>query len=368
MMKRLVMAGLLLAGLVLAVGGPCLAAWEGIFVDFSNCVAIDNSLALGGSMLPHISHFDYSNQALKYVYYDGGAWNTEVVDIGGNGLKSSLGLNSSDQAHISYLQQGSLMYARRSGGTWQIQMVIANAEAPDASTALALDLSGAPHLAYAGGLPLDGETVNSAQSGVYYVTQAGSTWSVDPVGITGSSVDLALDPTGNPVISFITAPDRGEEYGRIAVARKGSAGWIVDRFDTGSLVGGETAVAVDPGGRIHVAYRDLPNGTIRYALFDGQNWGLQVASVVGGQEEGVDLAVTALGEPHIAFASPGMVNYAYPAGAGWITEVAAPGTAPALAVDPLGRPHLAYGQAAGDRVPLPWPIQDCQVLKYSLRR
>ncbi len=77
--------------------------WHIQTVDSPGNVGLSTSVALDDSGYAHISYWDYSNGDLKYAAWDGSSWNTQTADSAGyvRGY-TSLALDSSGDAHISY--------------------------------------------------------------------------------------------------------------------------------------------------------------------------------------------------------------------------------------------------------------------------
>jgi hypothetical protein len=116
------------------------------------------SLALDSQEFPHISYYDESEKDLKYVSWNGTAWNTETVHATGNvGKFPSLVINADDQPYIGYydVTDKELRFATKFPGStrWEIHTV-------DSSTtknswcgageyvSVALDQNGHPAMAY----------------------------------------------------------------------------------------------------------------------------------------------------------------------------------------------------------------------------
>jgi hypothetical protein len=99
---------------------------------------------------PVVAYFDESNDAVKFAYRDGGAWQLETaVPVSGTvtALALELGLDSRTRARITYVTDaGDLMLAILDGGTWETAPV-ASGVATDPN-AVSLDLDARPHVAY----------------------------------------------------------------------------------------------------------------------------------------------------------------------------------------------------------------------------
>jgi hypothetical protein len=77
-------------------------------------------------------------------------WDIQIVDSEKNvGRCTSIALDSSNNAHISYLDWvENLKYARSTGSSWSIQTVDSEGGDISGGTSIALDSSGLPHISY----------------------------------------------------------------------------------------------------------------------------------------------------------------------------------------------------------------------------
>ncbi len=363
-MQRWILGTLLAVLLLPLAANVAWAGWEGKFADDSNCVAVNPRIDLDGVMYPHISHYDVSNQSLKYIFYDGGNWNSVLIDPGHSGRVSDLVYDVNGNVHLAYVRDDGLGYGIRASGVWNYGLLVSNLEAGESSTALAVDSMGVPHLAYASNL--DG--------GVMYLTYNGADVVVENLNMAGTNVAIGVDSLGNPAIAFVTLPGRRETYGHLVCFRRVDGEWLSQAVDTGVQVYGAIDMEVDSGGRIHIVYRNWLDSELRHALFDGRNWGLQSVSANAGATGIQRIATDSQGNPHIIYSTAagesGVLRYANrdSDGASWINEDITTGLDADIVVDPLGRPHAAHGQMAGDRVPEPWPTSTCTVLKYTIRK
>lgn len=363
-MKRQTLALILAVVLTALLAGPAGAWWEGKFADDSNCVAVNPRIDLDGVMYPHIAHYDVNNQSLKHIYYDGGNWNSTLIDPGHSTTISDLVYDANGLDHLVYTRDDGLGYGVSNGGIWSYGQILSNLNGGDASAALAVSPLGTPHIAYAANLP----------GGVMYLTYSGTNLIAEELNMAGTNVAIGVNSQDEPVLAFVTLPRKGRTYGYLVCARRIGGDWNLQGLDTGVQVYGGIDLEVDSGDRIHIVYRSWTDGEIRHAFFDGQNWGLQEACGNAGTAGIQRIAADSDGNPHIVFSTvageSSVLRWAHrdADGASWINEDITTGLDADITVDPLGRPHIAHGQAAGDRVPLPWPVKNCAVLKYAIRK
>jgi len=130
------------------------ASWDVTTVDSDGPFAhtgLYSAIAIGLDNNPHISYvrdpdgFDYR---LKYARFDGASWTTEFIDssVVPNGLYSSIAIDSTNKPHISYQSTSALRYAVFNGVSW-----VLNSFDPGGSrnwTSLALDASNNAYISY----------------------------------------------------------------------------------------------------------------------------------------------------------------------------------------------------------------------------
>lgn len=120
-------------------------------------------------------------------------------------------------------------------------------------------------------------------------------------------------------------------------------GWHFETIDAGAY----PALALDAGGRAHVAYYDAGTHDLHYAVREAGGWQVEVAD--GRDYVGLDaaLAVDADGYAHISHSSGSVhrLYYTYRDATGWHSETVVDGTpfsrAPLL-IDGMGGVHLLY--------------------------
>ena len=353
---------LIIAALCFLIPPPASAEWVSSFVDTSNCVGVDPKIAVDATIYPHIVHYDVANISLKYSYYDGAAWHHQLLDEGNASRNADLALDTASRTHLSYTRSDGLAYGLREGGKWTLKVIALNPGAGAESTSLALDGLGHPHIVYAasGGL---------AGGGVSYHRFDGSAWVSQNLGVEGTQASLALDSIARPYVCYIEPPLDGSPFGRLVLARKPAGEWIFESPDEAARVKGQTDIAVDGDNNVHLIYHDWPAGLVKYAKFNGYSWEIHVLSTNGGLTEGLGLALDRQGRPNVVFNTKAFnLVYGLLEDTGWIFEEVSTHGGADVTIDSIGRPHVAHGQDAEGRVPQPWPIGNCEVLKYSVRR
>jgi hypothetical protein len=94
------------------------SGWQFTIVENEQMgIDYDTAIALDSSGLPRISYYAFGHGTLlkqpRYAWFDGSSWHHQVVDSQGDvGRYSSLVIDASDQAAISYYgEDGLLKYA-----------------------------------------------------------------------------------------------------------------------------------------------------------------------------------------------------------------------------------------------------------------
>ncbi len=229
--------------------------WQLATVDYVRCPGdCDLALALDLFGRPHIAYRGYwapYTAGLKYAYYDGVQWRTEVVDdvdYEYNSYDLSIAINAVGQPSISYSDSGTLKYAQYRDGGWQIETIGVGSH-----TSLVLDAAGRPYLSYQG------------DEGLAYAYYDGTGWQErevdnDLYGVEDTS--LALDTQGQLHISYVQIVCiKLCIFYSLRYASQSEGRWLfypvtADAFAPAPLV-------LDPAGWPHLVYRS--GGGIEYA-------------------------------------------------------------------------------------------------------
>ncbi len=174
---------------------------------------------------------------MLYTYFDGSAWQVDVVDANG-GAYVSLALDAVGLPHLSFYDSSGLRYARHDGATWHVETVDNVEPGYGAGVALALDDNGFPHIVYYDGTtggakhaflcsPLDSLAVsgpNRVPAGVgatFSTTFAPPTATVPLVtwdnGAIGPQATYTWDQSGQYTLTAIASNGCGQARGALSV-------------------------------------------------------------------------------------------------------------------------------------------------------
>ena len=302
------------------------------------------SLKIDRNDYPHISYCaTHSSERVKYASWNGTAWYIEYVDPAPYaGRYSSLALDSNDYPHISYYDQlnGDLKYASWNGTAWYIETVDTVGDV-GLNTSLALDRNDYPHISYV-------RYFDGGYKDLKYASWNGTAWSIETVPTTegvGWFNSLALDSNDLPYISYWAA-----SYGDplCLVHWNGTSWQTVTVFSSGII--GYNSLVLDSHDYPHISFTDSWEGCLKYASWNGSNWGFECVDNIGVSYNYNSLALDSDGYPHISYRADEIsgycLKYARWNGSAWYIEnVTAPGIEvcfTSLALDGNNYPHIAY--------------------------
>ncbi len=198
------------------------------------------------------------------------------------------------------------------------------------------------------------------------ISGVNASWSVEKVddqGNVGWAQSLALDPSGNPGISYYDA-----NLGDLKFARWDGSQWQVEIVDTGNVagamgdVGRASSLVFNEEGNPEIAYYDVTDDTLNFAVKEGGIWDIRVIDTSAGWD--TSLVLNTGNTRHIAYYDDNPVGqndilkYAVSQGTGWDVTVADNdkdvGSGCSLAVDANGHPGIAYLDAYNEDVKYAW--------------
>jgi hypothetical protein len=309
---------------VLVLDGP---VWQNHIVDCAGNAGYDSSIVIDENDHLHISYV--AGGHLKYAGFDGLEWHMAVVDS--NGYNSSLALDSAGHPHISYQSGDTLKYASYDGTGWQVDALEVIGPTDDMPTSLGLDPTDQPHISYCLGTYGYCETLK-------YAHFNGSTWISTTISSRGFGNSLAVDEAGLPHITY-----KGENYVEYAFFDGGV--WTTS--PVGETDWGSMSMALSASGLPRLIYKSDQRAT-SYGIYDGAAWHIEPALTANEVIYLHSLALDTHGRPHFSYTGWTHVNldyrlwYAHQTDTGWQEEIVRVGNADNdLALDSYDRPHIS---------------------------
>lgn len=241
------------------------AQWDGnnwqtqtiITASFPDSLGGELSLAIDSADNPHVS-YAYSisvQESLRYVYWDGGQWQNEILDNSNKlGEFNAIALDSNDNPHIAYYDQTfqDLRYI-----TWAPDWQIRTVPDPGAITAVAIQVQNRiPYLGY-----------HNLSNGLVNLSQWDDNWQRSTADFVSSPVpQLSLVNSQNfQHLSFYDADTQDLRYGR-----HNEFGWEMQTVDSTGDVGryNQLLLGGNSDGNVRIAYWDETNRRIKLAVTD----------------------------------------------------------------------------------------------------
>ncbi len=243
-------------------------------------------------------------------------WEITKVDStskkAGVGQYNSLVVDKSAIPHISYYDavNDHIMYATLINGAWTKEKVADTAGTY--TTSLALDPSGNPAISYSNYLRVGGE-IHASE--MMFAHRNESIWIVEPVkkpgdrdfnSNAGHFSSLVIDSTGTPHITYNDA----RMYANLNYATKNGSAWKISTIDNGGALGNTgygSSLVRDASGQMFVAYtKGEKYGTLMFAQADvSGNWKTSKVDNGGGKYKKTGY------DPSIALDSAGNPHISY---------------------------------------------------------
>jgi len=260
-----------------------------------------NSIAVDSNDNVHISYYDSYNVDLNYAYFDGSTWSVSTVDTAGDvGKDSSIAIDSNNDIHISYYDETNddLKYAFGVGSgvsvTWSISTVDSVGDVGDYSS-IAVNSSNNAHITY---LDVSNENLKYA----YY---NGNSWinsTINSGGRVDHQTSIAIDSSDKIHVSYFDNQNNNLNY-----AYYNGNSWATSTIDTGGGTGSSTAVGfhssivVETNGRAYISYQDMTNSDLKYAFYDGNQWSSTTVESIGTVGDYTSIGIDSNEEIHISY-------------------------------------------------------------------
>ena len=302
------------------------------------------SIAVGADDTLHISYYHLTDGDLKYVTNASGAWMAEVVDgAGDRGAHSSLALDADGHPHIAYQERdlktnpevGSLVYATKASGSWQITMVDEGFGLAEYNS-LALDANGKAHVSY----------YDEQNKDLKYATNASGTWVTSAIvteGTVGQYTSIVISSQGHVTIGYLDM----SVYDPMVVSNASGA-WVSQSVDTDGTAGKFVSLGMDSAGHLHMAYHKVSGADLMYATDASGAWVTSAIDTDGAVGYQVALAVDVADHVHISYRhqQDWDMKYITNASGSWIDEViytiGEAGYHTDIAVDSQRHVHIAH--------------------------
>lgn len=308
--------------LLLSVVVAGVAAWGGSTTatsgnsitspDTAGDVGMFSSLALDASGRPVISYYDATNGNLRVLHCGNpsctsGNTIASPDTVGDLGLEPSLALDDSGNPVVSYYDRGNgdlkVVHCGNPNCTGDNTIT-----APDTAgdvgygTSLALDGTGNPVVSYYDG---DDQDLKVLHCGNPNCTSGNIITAPDTVGDVGFGTSLTLDASGNPVVSYVDLTNADLKL--LHCGNPGcTAGNTITAPDTVGDVGFAPSLALDSSGHPVVSYFDGVNGDLKLTHCNDANCSGSDESIASPDMEEVvgwlnSLALDANGNPVIGY-------------------------------------------------------------------
>ncbi len=290
---------------------------------------------------PHLIFWNFNGRyELMYAYYNGNDWVfSKILDVQRNSDgHPSLSLDSLNKPHVAYTDYKGVGYAYFTGKNWFVESVDYNIKDNwNNFTKIVLDSSGTPYIVY-----YDFPSIK-------YATFNGSVWRKVVVSDNGDYSDPFIDKSGVLTIPFVLYQ---KDSLLIKVAKCEGYSCNTNTFSFGKDDNKfYTEISIDSRDIPHLVYYDESDGTIKYAVFDNNEWKIEkVDSIKGGIIDWLRniIKVDSKDKPHVLYDTRNNLKYAYYNGKEWKSENVSGYTDEFnMVIDNKNLPHVVYERNGG---------------------
>ncbi|MBX3190239.1 MAG: hypothetical protein KF819_24785 [Labilithrix sp.] len=247
---------------------------------------------------------------------------------------TGLAVDAEGEPHVAFFERGKIMLARRVAGSWQSELVDADAGASllNPGPRVAVGSDGVEHVVYAAfALTPDGQS----RGCVKYAARAGAGFApeiVDPgevydpgwrVETTGGAA-LVLDDANVPHVCYAQSRSLPpvSSAADLKYARRGATGWTRELVEKGGRSGGSCSIALAASGAPSISHLDWGSYDLRFAVRGASGWSASVVDADGAVGRFSSLAFDASGAARVAYVdeTSGMLKLASASGASWAIE------------------------------------------------
>ena len=316
------------------------------------------SLAIDGEQRLHASYaVDHSSEDFSEIFYRSapvdGQWQPEhLLTETGPFPHHSLAVDGEDYLHLALNNSWSLGYVRT-----HLDALGASPTVEDlggsmvARPSIAVDSQANPHIVH-----------HFRDAGLHYATTGGVGWS-SPTIFDGNMLRdaaIAIDDDDRVHVSFIDISSDLNEDAIYYTRRGEGSSWDTEEIDLDFTVAQNVDIAVDES-HVHIVFRNRDSQTLKYARrgLDDTQWDIEPI-VEDANQGSISIAVDPSGRVHVAyrtFATIPVFTHAHRAVDGeWshtTIDADARGFTHAMVVDDNNHAHMVYA------------VEDSSVLQYA---
>ena len=208
-------------------------------------------------------HISYSaSSGLAYATDASGSWVHTIVDSLA-GSRPSMTIDSNDKLHIAYFDSNinDLKYATDVSGEW-VNITVDDTNVRDYKS-IGVDSGNNVHISYV-------QLGNANSKHIKYATDISGSWTTTSVDTSTNSVEavsLVIDSNDGVHISFVNFSTPNLYYATNALGS-----WSTTPVDTNDNVGRYSSIGVDSKNNVHISYYDEQNGVLNYATKIGSKY------------------------------------------------------------------------------------------------
>ncbi len=233
------------------------ASWHSQqLTSYAESVESPTTIDVDGDNYSHLLYGDwYGSGDLHHRWEDGDGWQHEIVDTG-NCRSPHLVIDEDDTLHLIYFRSssGQVKYGRNDGSGWVLTEVETDSGVyANSGLDMVLDPAGNPHAVYRGS--------NREQRHAWF---DGASWQVEVIHDDALGYpSIAIDEAGGIHICYSTYT--AESNRPLTYSGKPPGGAWATEFVASDVRCWNTAMAIDPAGRVHIIFYNYSGGITTHA-------------------------------------------------------------------------------------------------------